>query len=167
MKLPDLFFFLSSSSKKRIEEKICIPFQGVIENFSAGLLLVRHPVRILICFILTAVIWILTALSYYLLALGCPGIDLSFMELSAVMIIVCFFIALPSAPGFWGLWEAGGIFAMSLFGISSIDAAGYTITNHVIQMLPVIIAGLVSAAITGISIRNLSSGSKGLTNGNT
>ncbi|MBU1713117.1 MAG: flippase-like domain-containing protein [Proteobacteria bacterium] len=167
MKLPDLFFFLSSSSKKRIEEKICIPFQGVIENFSVGLLLVRHPVRILICFILTAVIWILTALSYYLLALGCPGIDLSFMELSAVMIIVCFFIALPSAPGFWGLWEAGGIFAMSLFGISSIDAAGYTITNHVIQMLPVIIAGLVSAAITGISIRNLSSGLKGLTNGNT
>ena len=156
MKIPDLFFFLSSYSKKRIEERFCIPFQGILENFSAGFLLVRHPVRILICIILTSFVWILTALSYYLLALGCPGIDLSFIELSAVMIIVCFFIALPSAPGFWGLWEAGGIFAMSLFGVSSTDAAGYTITNHVMQMLPVIIAGLLSAAVTGINIRNLS-----------
>ena len=68
------------------------------------------------------------------------------------MIIVCFFIALPSAPGYWGLWEAGGIFAMSLFGVSAKDAAGYTLTNHVIQMVPVIITGLVSAMITGVNI---------------
>ncbi|MDP3285228.1 MAG: hypothetical protein Q8M56_12435, partial [Desulfobacterales bacterium] len=50
------------------------------------------------------------------------------------------------------LWEAGGIFAMSLFGVSAKDAAGYTLINHVIQMVPVIIAGLVSAMITGVSI---------------
>lgn len=156
MKVPDLLFFLSIVSKNRVEERFCIPLAGIIENFSAGFLLVKNPVKIMRCIILTLIIWILTALSYYLLALGCPGIDLSFTEIAAVMVIVCFFIALPSAPGFWGLWEAGGIFAMSVFGISLTDAAGYTLTNHVIQMLPVVAAGILSAAITGIKIRNLS-----------
>ena len=28
------------------------------------------------------------------------------------MIIICFFIALPSVPGYWGIWEAGGVFAL-------------------------------------------------------
>jgi glycosyltransferase 2 family protein len=167
MNLPDLLFFLNSSSKKRFKEGFCIHFKGVIENISSGFLLIKHPVKIMTCIILTFIIWILTALSYYLLALGCPGIDLSFAELSAVMVIVCFFIALPSAPGFWGLWEAGGIFAMSIFGISLTDAAGYTITNHLVQMIPVIIAGLLSAAFTGINIRKLSyQDGKGLRNGN-
>lgn len=151
-KLPDIFFFAGSSFKKKIEDKISLPAQRILENFSKGFLLIKRPRTILISVCYTLAVWILTALSYYLLALGCPGIDLSFTELTAVMIIVCFFIALPSAPGYWGLWEAGGIFAMTLFGISAKDAAGFTLTNHVIQMLPVIITGLVSAMVTGVSI---------------
>ena len=72
------------------------------------------------------------------------------------MLIVCFFIALPSAPGFWGLWEAGGVFAMLLFGVSEREAAGFTLANHAIQMFPVIIMGLISAFITGVDIRRVS-----------
>ena len=72
------------------------------------------------------------------------------------MLIVCFFIALPSAPGFWGLWEAGGVFAMLLFGVSEKEAAGFTLANHAIQMFPVIIMGLISAFITGVDIRRVS-----------
>jgi len=152
MKLPVLFFFAGPSFKKKVENKISIPALRVLENFSNGFLLMRHPRTVLISSIYTLLVWVLTALSYYLLALGCPGINLSFTELAAVMIFVCFFIALPSAPGYWGLWEAGGIFAMSLFGVSAKDAAGYTLINHVIQILPIIITGLVSAMITGVNI---------------
>ena len=74
----------------------------------------------------------------------------------AVMVIICFFIALPSVPGFWGLWEAGGVFAMALFGVSSKDAAGFTLTNHAVQVFPVIIVGLMSAVYTGVDIRQVS-----------
>jgi len=78
------------------------------------------------------------------------------VEITSVMLIVCFFIALPSAPGFWGLWEAGGVFAMLLFGVSEKDAAGFTLANHAIQIIPVIIMGLISAFITGVDIRRVS-----------
>ena len=152
MKLPFIFFFAGSSFRKKVEDKISLPALRILDNFSNGFLMIRRPRTIFISSCYTLAVWILTALSYYLLALGCPGINLSFTELTAVMIIVCFFIALPSAPGYWGLWEAGGIFAMSLFGVSAKDAAGYTLTNHVIQILPIIIIGLVSAMITGVNI---------------
>jgi uncharacterized membrane protein YbhN (UPF0104 family) len=165
MRLPLIFFFAGSSFKKKVEDKISLPALRILENFSNGFLLIRRPKSILISVFYTVVIWALTALSYYLLTLGCPGINLSFTELTAVMIIVCFFIALPSAPGYWGLWEAGGIFAMSLFGVSAKDAAGYTLTNHVIQMVPVIITGLVSAMIIGVNIQYFNKSDKNINGG--
>ena len=72
------------------------------------------------------------------------------------MVIVCFFISLPSVPGWWGLWEAGGIFALSLFGVTAKEAAGFTLANHAIQVFPVIIAGFVSAILLSVNIRQMS-----------
>jgi hypothetical protein len=93
-------------------------------------------------------------------ALGCPGFKLSVIEVTAVMVIVCFFIALPSVPGFWGLWEAGGVFALTLFGVSIKDAAGYTLANHAVQMFPVILMGFVSAIISGVNVWRVSYGER-------
>ena len=90
------------------------------------------------------------------MALGCPGINLTLAELYTVLVIVSFFIALPSVPGFWGLWEAGGVFAMSLFGVAAKEAAGYTLLNHAVQMFPVIFMGFISAVISSINIWQIS-----------
>ena len=59
-------------------------------------------------------------------------------------------------PGWWGLWEAGGVFALSVFGISAKEAAGFTLANHAIQVFPVIIVGFGSAMILSVSIRQMS-----------
>ncbi len=157
MGIPYVFFFASHSSKNKIKEKVCIPVTNFVDNFAIGFELVKFPKKIFICIGLSLLIWILAALSYYIMSLGCPGIGLSFMEITAVMVIICFFVALPSVPGFWGIWEAGGIFALALFGVASKDAAGgFTLANHAVQLFPVIIAGFVSAAITGVNIWNVS-----------
>lgn len=133
---------------------------GMVESFAEGLSLVGQPIRALTCFGLTVAIWGISALSLYVFAMGCPGVDLSFMEITTVMVVVCFFIALPSVPGFWGLWEAGGIFALSLFGVATKDAAGFTLVNHAAQIFPVILIGLVSALVTSVNIWQLTFGAK-------
>jgi uncharacterized membrane protein YbhN (UPF0104 family) len=127
----------------------------VIDNFAAGLSLVRNPVSLLACAGLTMLIWGLTALTYLICAKGCPGIDLSLLEWTTVMVVICFAIALPSVPGFWGLWEAAGVFALSIFGVAEKDALGYTLVNHAAQVFPVIAIGFVSALITSVNILNL------------
>lgn len=141
---------------RMLPERVANPIARGIENVAAGFSLVREPWRILSCLGLSFLAWFATAVSYYTLAMGSPGIGLSFFEWTAVMVIVCFFIALPSVPGYWGLWEAGGVFAMALFGVGSMEAAGFTLVNHAVQMFPVIIVGLVSAVITGVNILQVS-----------
>lgn len=153
---PSLFFFLNESKKQQLRDKITQPLVSALENFSIGFTFLKHPKTIFECFSLSLFIWTLAAFSYYLVMLGCPGIHLNFFEVTAVMVITSFFIALPSVPGYWGLWEAGGIFALYLFGIPAAEAGGCTLANHAIQILPVIIIGMISAAITGIKIRHIS-----------
>lgn len=123
-----------------------------IDNFAIGLSMVRKPSRLLPCLALTMLIWGITVLSYMVFAKGCPGIQLSLPEYATVLVVICFFIALPSAPGFWGLWEAAGVFALALFGVTEKDALGFTIVNHAINLFPVIAVGLISAFITSINV---------------
>jgi uncharacterized protein (TIRG00374 family) len=152
LKIPSLLIGAGPAFQSRVRVRFCIPLIRQVENFAAGFGLIKHPLKIGICILLSFLVWYLSALSYYLMAQGCPGIHLSFLELSAVMIIVCFFIALPSVPGFWGLWEAGGVFALSLFGVPTKEAAGMILVVHAISVFPVIIVGMISAVITGINI---------------
>jgi uncharacterized membrane protein YbhN (UPF0104 family) len=152
IKSSDLAFFLGDRSKQKITARICTPLVGLVDNFALGFDLIRSPRKMILCLGLSLIIWVLAAFSYYVFSLGCPGMDLSFAEMAAVMVIICVFIALPSVPGYWGLWEAGGIFALTLFGISSKEAAGFTLANHAAQMFPVMIIGMFSAMITGVNI---------------
>jgi hypothetical protein len=69
-----------------------------------------------------------------------------------MMIIILFFIALPSVPGWWGIWEAGGVFAMGLFGVPRLEAAGFTLVSHAMQIFPVILIGIGCAFISGIGV---------------
>ncbi len=154
--LPNLFFFAGESFKAVIQRNLCEPVIGILENIAQGFTLIKYPKKIILCSALSLLIWGLLAFSYYLFSIGSPGINLTFFELSVVMVIICFFISLPSIPGWWGLWEAAGVFALSLFGVSSKEAAGFTLANHALQVFPVIIAGLASAMILSVNIRKMS-----------
>ena len=156
LRTPALFFFAGQPFKDTIRKRICEPIINILINIADGFALIRYPRKFLMCAGCSALIWGLQACSYYLFSLGSPGVNLTYFEITAMLVIICFFISLPSVPGWWGLWEAGGVFALSLFGISAQDAAGYTLANHAIQVIPVILIGLVSAMILSVNIRRMS-----------
>ncbi len=153
---PSLFFFAGKRFKAAVRNKICQPVINILKNIAQGFALIRYPKKIFLCAGYSVLIWGLQACSYFLFSLGSPGIHLTYLEITTVMVIICIFISLPSVPGWWGLWEAGGVFALSLFGISAKDAAGFTLANHAIQVIPVILIGFVSAMILSVNIRRLS-----------
>jgi hypothetical protein len=154
--IPSLALFTGESVKAKITEKVCRPLIRFIDNIALGFTLIKYPKKIFICALYSCLIWVIAAFSWYVFSLGSPGIHLSYAEMYAAMVIVCLFIALPSVPGFWGVWEAGGVFAMSIFGASTQAAAGFTLANHGVQLFPVIIVGFISAIITGVNIWQVS-----------
>lgn len=149
---PQLLFFTGNALKDRLTESFGKPVIRLMENFASGFELIKSPLALLACFGLSILVWTTSALSYYVFSLGCPGVELSLPEMAAVMVIICMFIALPSVPGYWGLWEAGGMFAMTLFGATAREAAGFTLANHAMQIFPVIAVGMISAVLTGVNI---------------
>lgn len=156
MKLPLLFPFFNDSQKEKVYKICCEPLLSFIENIASGVSLINNPLGILTCTGLSIVIWMVQALSLYLFTFGCPGVSLTFSETTMVFIIICFFIALPSVPGYWGLWEAGGVFAMSLFGISQQNAIGFSLITHANMFFMVLFMGIISAAIIGVNILKVS-----------
>ena len=153
---PALLPFAGVGFKASIRQKLCEPVIGILKNIAQGFILIRYPGKLLACVALSVCIWGLAAFSYYLFQIGSPGVNLTYFEIITVMVIICFFISLPSVPGWWGLWEAGGVFALSLFGVSAKEAAGFTLANHAIQVFPVIIAGFASAMLLSVNIRQMS-----------
>lgn len=141
---------------KLLIQRIVSILINIIDNFSIGLSMVKQPAKLAACGMLTVLIWGTNLSAYIVFARGCPGIDLTWLQLTTVMVIICFFIALPSVPGFWGLWEAAGVFALSLYGVMEKEALGFTLVNHAAQLFPVIATGLVSTLITGANIMQLS-----------
>ena len=151
-----LLFFLDDSRRETFAGKFVHWTSQLMENIATGFALVKSPRRIAVCLAYSTLVWAFTVASYYAMMKGSPGVDLSVVEIAAVMVMICFAIALPSVPGYWGLWEAGGVFALSLFGVESKNAAGYTLVNHAVQVFPVIVVGLASAWATGVSLKSIS-----------
>lgn len=153
---PKLLFVVQPTTQERLRLGICSQLVRIIDNFAEGFRLLKSPTKLALCVFLSLLAWIFAALSHYTMALGCPGVDVTFLEMCAVMVVLCFFISLPSVPGYWGLWEAGGVFGLLIFGVSGKEAAGYTLVNHFFQIVPVVAIGLFSLIVTGISIVQVS-----------
>jgi glycosyltransferase 2 family protein len=152
MKLPDLLFFLGSHVRETVRERIFLKITHFVDNLSVGFDILKSPGLLLLTLVQSFVLWWMLGASVWVLAFGCPGINITFLQAFAVEIIICFAIMLPSVPGYWGLWEAGGVFGLSLFGIPAKEAAGMILTYHFFHLIPVILIGLVSAMIIGVNI---------------
>ncbi|HHO76583.1 MAG TPA: flippase-like domain-containing protein [Deltaproteobacteria bacterium] len=152
MRSPDMLIFADNHIKEKLRAGICAKIVHVLNNIAHGFEVLRNPKDIVLCLLHSFLIWGLVVLSLYVLAFGYPGISISFFEAYTVEIIICFFIMLPSVPGYWGLWEAGGVFGLLIFGIPAKEAAGLILIYHLIHVIPVIIIGIGSAMITGVNI---------------
>lgn len=152
MKLPDMLPFLTAHARAAIRHSVFHKITHFVDNLSVGFEILKSPGHLFLCLAQSFVLWWLLGVSVWVLALGCPGIQITILEAFAVEIIVCFAIMLPSVPGYWGLWEAGGIFGLMLFGVPSEAAASMILTYHFFHLIPIILIGLVSAAIIGVGI---------------
>ncbi len=155
-KLPALLVFAGDGFKQKVKAKCCLPLAGVVDNIAAGTSMIKSPGKLVICLVYSLLIWLLQAFALYLVTFGSPGISLTFTQMTTVFIIICFSIMLPSVPGFWGLWEAGGKFGLALFGVAADKAMGFSLVSHVVLMIPVLVVGFVSAGITGVNIIQVS-----------
>ena len=132
----------------------------LLHSFSEGFDSLKDFKNISMIAIYSAIIWAMVGFSLQVMSWGFPDLSLNFFHGMAVMIIICFAIMLPAAPGYWGLYECGTIFALIALGLvksqgGNETALGFSLVIHFLQTLPIILMGLFYLWKENISLKQL------------
>lgn len=114
-----------------------------------------------------------TAAAFSALAWACAGFS-AWMVLLAfepaarvemaffVLVVTGLSIALPSAPGSLGVWQAAGVGALSVFGITGALALSMTLMHHLVNYVSTSLMGAVALAQAGESLDHLTRSARAL-----
>ncbi|NMC62138.1 MAG: flippase-like domain-containing protein [SAR324 cluster bacterium] len=129
-----------------------------MEKFIRGLLtggaVLRQGKRLVILILLSLLVWLFIYIFYQVL-IALFAIKGSFWIGVAIGVITALAVAAPSAPGFIGVYQAGCVAALVLFGINEEVAVAFSIITHAFQFIMVLIAGFVSLMSNNLSFADI------------
>lgn len=126
-----------------------------ISNLLQGLSILSNPVQFLLAIFWIGLSWGVAVTSYYVMLLSiAPNAPFWWGIFADAMLAAG--IAIPSAPGAIGVFEATLVFALSLLGISESLGLAYAVTLHFLQAVVTGVLGLIGMAKQGRSFGKLS-----------
>jgi hypothetical protein len=146
-----------------VKEKVT----GLVHKIAVGFDSLKSPKLIALIVFYSILVWAGTAASYWSMSWGMADIKMTFTLSLVFLAITGVAVALPSAPGYWGLFEIGGMVALILSGIVPNDdagralALGYTIAAHFVQWVFVTSIGLYYAGRIHLSPSEVTARSEG------
>jgi len=99
--------------------------------------------------------WLLYAGSTFLVLLWVAKLPLTWLHAAAVFVISSFGMAMPSSPGALGVFEAAVVFSLGLFGVERSQALAAGLVLHMVQFIPVTLAGLLVLAKSGLKLSKI------------
>jgi len=127
---------------------------GLVEGLLDGLDALRAPGRLAGVLFWSLVLWLTNAASFWL-AFVAFGLDLSWGPALVLQGILAFGVALPSSPGFFGVFEGATRAALALYGVPAVSAASLAIGYHIAGFIPITVLGLWSLWNAGLHLHDL------------
>lgn len=104
-------------------------------SLARGTAPLRHGLVALECVLLTALSWLLLALSNWIVLRGF-GFDLDLGAGVLVVVATNLALVVPAGPGGLGPFEAAAVVALSAYGIGGSEALSYAIVLHAVNLVP-------------------------------
>lgn len=136
-----------------VKDKLFGFMDAMVEGFSS----LKDIKAIVLVVIHSVGIWMALAFSFQLMSWGFPNIEMNLGHGVAFLVVTCVIISVPSSPGYWGLYEFGGMVALLMMGVVPDTPAGasraftYTLVIHFLQWVPITVYGLWVAARLSVS----------------
>ena len=137
-----------------------------LRAFATGLGVLRHPGRFAAVFAWTAAHWLLAACSLWL-GFRAVGITAPFTAALFLNGISSVATALPSSPGFFGVFESVSKVALQVYGVPPTLAVSWALGYHVLTFIPITVIGAVYAVRLGLGLRELTGGGRAAGGGST
>lgn len=145
----------------RLPERVGTQARRLLESFRAGLDVFGDPSAIVGTAMLSIVIWVVNALGVEAM-FRAFSLDLPVYACFLVLGVIAVAVALPSAPGYVGPFQAGTVQGLALLGVARETALSLSIVYHLCNYIPITIAGLAYLSALNLTLGELrTAGGKG------
>jgi len=130
-------------------ERLAFRLVALIDGLRQGLSVLTSPARFAGVVGWSLVLWLVNALSFYL-AFHAFDLPVNYAGALVLQGVLAFGIAVPSAPGYVGPFEAAITAVLAIYGIGASQAVAYAVGYHVTTFIPITLLGVWSATRTGL-----------------
>lgn len=135
--------------------KVRRPIVDALEAFLEGVAAIREWRLVLITLGWSVAVWGVGAVGFWL-GFKAFGLDVPFVGAVFLQSVIALAVALPSAPGFFGLFEAGArIGLVEVWGVESSQAVAFALGFHIAGFIPITVLGLYYLWRLGMSWRDV------------
>lgn len=135
----------------KIEHKI----EHLLESFIDGLEILKKPRQLLMTILISIAVWLLDASVFFFIAKGMGIHQVTYPGAVFLVVVIAFGIAIPSSPGFIGVYEYFGILACGILGVAKNTALSFILLVHAFQFITMTAMGMFFLAREHISLIQL------------
>ena len=139
---------------RRISPALEARGKSVLTRFSEGLSVLRHPGRFVAVLAWTVAHWLLNALGFWL-GFKAVGVSLPFSAALFLQTLIAIGVALPSAPGFFGVFEKFATVGLGIYGVPATQATSWAIGFHILSFIPITLIGMWYFARLGLHMKEI------------
>ena len=151
---PDALIRIFEAFARRVAPRFEERGRAMLRAFADGLSVLRHPRRFIVIFAWALAHWLVQPLAFWV-GFVALGIDVPFTAALFVQGIIVFAVVVPSTPGFFGPFEAAAKVALGLYGIDENHALAWSLTYHILSLIPITLIGLYYLARSGLHLGEL------------
>jgi uncharacterized protein (TIRG00374 family) len=134
--------------------------RDVLLSFGSGLGVLRNLRLSALVFAWALAQWLVNGVSFWI-AFRAVGIDAPFSAALFLQSLLAAAVAAPSAPGFFGVFEASAKVALSVYGIEDTLAISYALGYHLLGWIPITVIGFWYLGKMGLHLKELGDGGRG------
>jgi glycosyltransferase 2 family protein len=147
---PETLIRIFESLARRVSPAVEARGAQILRSFAEGLSILRSPAHFIAVFWWTLLHWLLQPLAFWI-AFKAVGISVPWSAALLVQGVIVFGVAVPSTPGYFGLFEAAGTASLGLYGVGATAATTWAIVFHIASFIPITVIGAYYFSRLGIS----------------
>lgn len=151
---PDRALALWSGVSRKIVPRFEPRGRALLTSFASGLSVLREPVRFVVVLWWTVLHWLLNGFAFWL-GFKAVGIEAPFTAALFLQSLISIGVAVPSSPGFFGVFEIIAREGLGLFGVPPSLAVSWGIGFHILSFIPITLMGAYYAARLGFGLRRI------------
>ncbi len=153
-RFPDAIVRAYAAVARRISPRLEQRGGDILRTFLSGLGVLRRPALFAEVLWWTLLHWLLNAFAFWLGFLA-VGIDAPFSAALFLQGLIAIGVALPSAPGFFGIFELFAKAGLTIYGVPEDLAVAWAISFHFLSFIPITVIGAWYFVRLGLHMREI------------